>query len=96
MPCSPRPSRSFCVLVGLIVVVAVEVHRQHVADIGGDVPARAEAEQLVGEILVARVACLGVDELLAVPQGQERRAWRRCLPSSLVPRSSVQASGEFD
>jgi hypothetical protein len=36
-------------------------------------PGGPEAEQPSGEVIVARVTRVGIDELAAIPQGQERR-----------------------
>ena len=41
--------------------------------LGGDVPGGTEAEQFGGEVLVARISGVGVDELLAVPEDKQGR-----------------------
>src|SRR5258708_32310930 len=59
-------ARSFRVRV-LIEVLLFGYH-ERIVGVGGDVPVGAETEQFGGEVFVARISGVGVDELLAVPQ----------------------------
>ena len=67
----PSPARSFGVRV--LVEILLDGCHERAAGLGGDVPGGAEAEQFGGEILVARISGVGVDELLAVPEDKQGR-----------------------